>query len=168
MTTTETTAAVYVGTYRKYNEGSIFGGWLKLSDYANAEEFYDACKELHKDETDPEFMFQDYEGFPQSLYSESGNIDEIYEYLDFINDNSIDKDAFAAYMELGHDLEEAMKNFEEAYEGQWGSDREFCEQLFDEVNDIPDHLVGYIDYKQVTYDYMMDFQEQDGYYFRTF
>ena len=29
---------IYVGTYRKYNEGSIFGKWLKLSDYSDFEE----------------------------------------------------------------------------------------------------------------------------------
>ena len=31
---------VYVGTYAKYNNGSIFGEWLTLGDYENAEEFY--------------------------------------------------------------------------------------------------------------------------------
>ena len=41
---------IYVGTYAKYNDGSIFGKWLTLSDYADKEEFYEACKELHKDE----------------------------------------------------------------------------------------------------------------------
>ena len=52
---------VYVGTYAKYNNGSIFGEWLTLGDYENAEEFYNACRELHADETDPEFMFQDWD-----------------------------------------------------------------------------------------------------------
>lgn len=26
-------AKVYVSTYKKYNEGSLNGGWLNLSDY---------------------------------------------------------------------------------------------------------------------------------------
>lgn len=50
-------ARIYVGTYAKYNEGSIFGKWLDLSDYSDSEEFYEACRELHKDEEDPELMF---------------------------------------------------------------------------------------------------------------
>src|SRR5690606_41483633 len=32
-------ASIYVGTYGKYNAGSIFGKWLNLSDYADKEEF---------------------------------------------------------------------------------------------------------------------------------
>ena len=51
----------YVGTYGKYNEGSLEGKWLDLEDYTSYEEFCDACKELHKDEKDPEFMIQDWD-----------------------------------------------------------------------------------------------------------
>ena len=39
-------ASVYVGTYAKYNNGSLFGAWLDLSDYSDKEEFYEACREL--------------------------------------------------------------------------------------------------------------------------
>ena len=31
-------ARVYVGTYGKYNNGSLFGAWLDLSDYSDKEE----------------------------------------------------------------------------------------------------------------------------------
>ena len=66
-TTALSEASVYVGTYGKYNNGSLFGAWLDLSDYADKEEFYEACRELHKDEEDAEFMFQDYENIPENL-----------------------------------------------------------------------------------------------------
>ena len=32
--------AVYVGTWEKYNNGSIDGAWLKLQDFEDADEFY--------------------------------------------------------------------------------------------------------------------------------
>ena len=64
-------ARVYVGTYNKYNSGSLFGKWLDLSDYSDKDEFMEACRELHKDDQDPEFMFQDYENIPEALISES-------------------------------------------------------------------------------------------------
>ena len=70
-TATLSEASVYVGTYGKYNNGSLFGAWLDLSDYADKEEFYEACRELHKDEEDAEFMFQDWENVPEGLISES-------------------------------------------------------------------------------------------------
>ena len=52
---------VYVGTFRKYNEGSIEGAWIDLDKFANYEEFIAACRKLHADETDPELMIQDVE-----------------------------------------------------------------------------------------------------------
>ena len=33
-------ARVYVGTYNKYNNGSLFGKWLDLSDYSDKDEFF--------------------------------------------------------------------------------------------------------------------------------
>lgn len=78
-------ASVYCGTYAKYNNGDLAGKWLKFSDYNDSEEFMTACKELHDDETNPEFMFQDCENLPKSLYSESmseSEIDTIYEFIE--------------------------------------------------------------------------------------
>lgn len=52
--------AIYCGTYKKYNEGSLFGAWLDLRTFDSYEEFIDVCKQLHAEEEDPELMFQDY------------------------------------------------------------------------------------------------------------
>lgn len=60
-------ASVYVGTYKKYNEGNLYGAWLNLADYETYADFMKACKELHKDERDPEYMIQDSECFPDGL-----------------------------------------------------------------------------------------------------
>jgi antirestriction protein len=56
-----TNLRIYVGTYGKYNNGSLFGEWLEISKFSNLQEFYRYISELHKDENDPEFMFQDWE-----------------------------------------------------------------------------------------------------------
>lgn len=84
MATSATTPRIYVGTYAKYNSGSLEGKWLDLSDYSDAAEFMKACMELHADEADPELMFQDYEGFPADLYGESMSEDEIQAIYDAI------------------------------------------------------------------------------------
>ena len=60
-------ARVYVGTYNAYNNGSLRGGWLDLADYPKYSDFLAACRKLHKNERDPEFMIQDSEGFPDGL-----------------------------------------------------------------------------------------------------
>ena len=38
-TVTLSEARVYVGTYAKYNNGSLFGKWLDLSDYRTRTSF---------------------------------------------------------------------------------------------------------------------------------
>lgn len=67
---------LYVGTYAKYNSGSLAGAWLDLDKFKDADEFERACRRLHRDERTPEFMFQDVETDPgcdwqEGLYSES-------------------------------------------------------------------------------------------------
>lgn len=58
---------VYVGTYRKYNNGNLDGGWITLTDYPNYAAFMEACYKLHKDEHDPELMIQDCSDMPDGL-----------------------------------------------------------------------------------------------------
>ena len=129
---TETTPRLYVGTYAKYNSGSIFGAWIDLADYADADDFYAACKELHKDEDDPELMFQDYEGFPERLYGESGGVSEIYEYLDLVADMSDDeKSAFEEYIDDGNGVD--VDDFRDAWCGKYGDMKAYAEELADEL-----------------------------------
>lgn len=60
-------ARVYVGTYAKYNNGSIAGQWIDIEQFDNYNDFVAECRRIHKDENDPEFMIQDYEDFPDGL-----------------------------------------------------------------------------------------------------
>ena len=86
--TTLSAASVYVGTYGKYNNGSLSGAWLDLSDYSDKEEFYEACRELHKDEEDAEYMFQDWENVPESLIGESWISENFFALRDAVEDLS--------------------------------------------------------------------------------
>ena len=63
------TTKCYVGTYGKYNSGSLAGAWLDLSNYENYAAFVAACRELHKNEREPEFMIQDWESLPDGFSS---------------------------------------------------------------------------------------------------
>lgn len=74
-------ASVYVGTYGKYNSGSIAGKWINVSLHESKDKFIEACKKLHNDECNPEFMFQDYENIPSSMVDESFISEEIWEVL---------------------------------------------------------------------------------------
>lgn len=96
------TASIYVGTYAKYNNGSLYGKWLNLSDYSDYDELLTAMYKLHSDESDSEFMFQDYENcsfFEKlGLIGESYISSEIFEIADQMNDSGLDLEIFEAYL----------------------------------------------------------------------
>ena len=51
--------SVYVGTYGKYNDGSLCGLWIDLSSFDDYDDFINFCKAIHADEEDPELMAQE-------------------------------------------------------------------------------------------------------------
>lgn len=155
MTSNELAPRVYVGTYAKYNNGSIKGAWLDLTDYADEEAFLAACAELHSDESDPELMFQDFEGFPRSFYGESGIDSDIWDWLAMSDD---DKELLSVYrdnIDSNGDLDAAQEAFcgkydreiDWAYEtvddgGYLEGASDFCKQYFDYESFLHDAQVG--------------------------
>ena len=130
--------AIYVGTYGKYNSGSIQGSWLKLRDYKTLEEFYTACKKLHDNEYDPEFMFQDWESIPEIFISESW-IDPMF--FDLLNwHENIDLEAFYDYLDNVHgsikatdEISELIEGFEMSYFQNWDSFKDFVYDYYDNL-----------------------------------
>lgn len=155
--------SVYVGTYAKYNSGSINGAWVRLDQFDNADEFEAYCLELHKDEADPEFMYQDFENFPKDYYSESGIDAELWEFLALDDD---DRAMFEAYKEAG--LSGSIDDAREAYSGQFNNDIDFTMELLESCGDMPKDLPHYIhiDWERTARDIMYDYSEDNGYYFR--
>lgn len=167
--------SVYVGTYAKYNDGSIDGAWLNLLDYEDVKAFYEACKELHSDEVDPEFMFQDYEYIPEDLISEGSLEDTIFEYFAVIADFDDEKteafEIFRANNSSEKSIETQLEQFNDTYQGHYGSNaqRDFAEEwaensyLFENCNE---NLKRYFDYEAYVRDLFMDgFYEIDGHVF---
>jgi antirestriction protein len=134
--------AVYVGTYAKYNDGSIKGAWLNLEDYADKDEFLEACKELHKDEEDPEPMFQGYEGFPERYYSES-SIDE--KVWDWLNLDEEDRKILEAYIDLMNDSKATIDQAKDAYMGQAKSKEDWAADFLEETGGLSkDNAANYL------------------------
>jgi len=166
-------AAVYVGTYGKYNDGSIFGKWLNLSDYADKEEFYAACHELHNDEEDPEFMFQDYENIPEGLISECSISDNLFEVIEaFENMEENQKEPFLIWCNNGHrslsgeDINDLISAFESDYIGEYDSEEDFATELVEERSDLSDFAKQYFDYEAYARDlFLSDYWSDAGYVF---
>lgn len=140
-TTSSTEPRLYVGTYAKYNAGSLGGAWLTLSDYSDREDFLNACRELHKDEADPEFMFQCFEGFPRAWYCESSAPEPIlWEWLELSEDERL---AFGAYVDnIGDGA--TIEDFRDAWQGQWDSGADFAQNIAEDCGEIPKDLPAWI------------------------
>lgn len=152
--------AVYVGTYGKYNDGSLKGDWMYPADYDDLDEFYDALYELHKDEDDPELMFQDAENLPDNLYSESGFSEEAFEFAKAL-DEVDNPDAYMAYVDLFGNTD--ISSFEDAYVGEYSSDEDLAWELLDEGILADD---TYFDYEHFGRELKWDLdEEEDKYYY---
>ena len=172
----ETKPAIYVGTYRKYNEGSIAGKWIDLTEFVDYEAFLTDCKTLHADEEDPEYMIQDFESFPEIFYSESGLpseaiFDNIRKYAEMDSDQ---QPAFEAWTEMtGADEvtdDDIFDKFEEAFTGVYDSPKEYAEQFIEETggipDDLPDIIKNNIDYEGIAEEFRISgdvwYAKKDG------
>ncbi|KKI44078.1 antirestriction protein ArdA [Hafnia alvei] len=161
-----TTPSVYVGTYHKYNCGSIYGKWLDLTDFDDRADFYAACQALHADESDAEFMFQDWEGIPSQFVSECGiNWDFIDAYKRAEAEGS--EAAFIAWAE--YTGESDYEVFDDAYRGEAESEEDYAQEMVEDnglLNEVPESLRYYFDFEAYARDlFSSGYVFHDGYVF---
>lgn len=155
--------SIYVGTYAKYNNGSIAGKWLDLEDYTDKEEFIKACCQLHKDEEDPELMFQDWEGIPASMIGECWVSPDLWEIMQESN-----LEAVKAYLSIFNEWD--AEDFQDRFRGHFDSWQQMAEELLEETGEldrIPESLRYYFDFEKYARDMELggDFAEEDGFFF---
>ena len=138
---------VYVGTWAKYNSGSLYGKWFDLDDYTSYDDFIDDALEYHKDEEDPELDFQDYE-----LEDDFDKLFEEHtrEYIDAkeeIERCHEDRGLVATIANhLSWSARETADNIK--YLGDYASYYSSLEEYFyDEAANCPDNLRNFIDWK---------------------
>jgi len=108
MTKLSITPSIYIGTYKKYNNGDLSGKWLDLEDYNDFEDFINACKELHNDEKDPELMIQDTEDIHSSLAKYLDK--DLYTYLEACEKSS--PEIINALLDYGYNMDQALEDCE--------------------------------------------------------
>jgi antirestriction protein len=121
-----TTPRIYVGTYAKYNDGNLFGAWLDLDDYSDKESFEAACFELHKDEHDPELMFQDWENIPDGMIGESHLSADVFDWLEL---DEKDRRILQAYRD-NIDQTGSLEDATDAYRGTYDKATDFAEEFY--------------------------------------
>lgn len=153
--------SVYVGTYAKYNDGSLCGLWIDLSTFSDFDEFLTFCCAIHADEDDPELMAQDFENFPRQWYNEGfmqrGDFLMIQDYCKMCEEYG--EEAVDDYLEF----KDSLIDFEEAYCGEWRDEEDFARHIIDECYNLErtmGDLACYFDFKAFgrdlfAYDYYM-------------
>jgi hypothetical protein len=117
---TTTTPQIFLTDYASYNNGTQFefGHWVDLTDFSDADELREYIKNhfAECDKTSPlyspreEYMYTDFEGFPEQLYSECGmDFDKLFEYLELDED---DKIKVAFILDQGEKIDYALDHFE--------------------------------------------------------
>lgn len=165
------TISVYVGTWGKYNDGSIDGEWVDLSDFNTPEEFKEYCYgQLHADEEDAELMFQDVEGpsWVHEVISEYGmNYDMVWGWLAL---DDYEKPVVDGYIELYgingfNDFDELVEAAQDAYRGGEGQD--FDDWVQDDFSETMGHMSvsDFLDryYNWVDFDNAKMYMDNDGY-----
>lgn len=161
---------LYCGTYGKYNNGSIKGKWMDMTEYETAEDFFKACAELHSDEDDPEFMFQDFECFPENLYSESMSTKDVEPILAYAKLDAEQRELVADFTEAtgsgidSYDIEqiEGALVFT-ADPDSWDSiEEQYGYEYADSCMDIPEHVRPYFNFKSYGEDLMQGLSEANG------
>lgn len=82
------------------------------------------------------------------------HIRERYQEVEALKVGEADEvwNAYLAY--INNHGNEDVDEFQEAYQGVWGTEEEFAEQLFDDhfLSDVPENIRGYIDYEKFSND----------------
>ena len=118
-------ARVYVGTYGKYNNGSLFGAWLDLSDYSDKEDFQE---KLGDTEQEAFFVWCNYKSHD---LSEEDADDLVRDFQDEYQGQYDDEEDFAyQIVEECYDLPEFAKNYFD-YK-QFARDLFMCDYWFDD------------------------------------
>lgn len=142
---------IYVGTYHKYNNGSIKGDWLDLEDYASNDDFYEACRELHNDEPDPELMFQDWEDIPASFITECSLDERVWDWLELDEDDRQTVSLYLDEIDRQSTVEEAL----DCYDGEHDSEEDWARDFWYSTgmsSQLPEYAQNYIDYESYARD----------------
>lgn len=149
-------AQVYCGTVKKIRGGNTDGKWMKLSDYKNAEDFLDACRQLHADEKHPELFFEDWQDIPAPFISETRIAPCFWDVMNGLDES--EHEAFAEWAEyaLIEEDTDLVELFRDSYVGRYDTEEDFAEEIADETMDIPENIRCYFDYGAFARDLFID------------
>ena len=159
------------GLATTFNTTIEIAGRMDYSDFvAEVEDWQTEIREQLGLPEDAEIRYAvaDYEDIPEHLMAEAGPSETAWEYIEAMgNKDKVNEALWWA----AEGLDIPADRVDEAYAGTARSDEEFAENLANELGLIPadDAMswpMGHIDWEGAARDLMMDYAENDGFYFR--
>ena len=159
-------ASIYVGTYHKYNCGSLDGAWVDLESFNDEEELMEFLYRLHADEAEPEFMVQDYMNFPRRFYSESMNEHDFAELYEWLNLDEEEREMCEEYWEE-IDKSASVERITDSLIYSGDSNDYFDELAEEELSmcNAPECLRNYFDYESWRRDCALDYNVTSNFVF---
>jgi antirestriction protein len=130
-----------------YNAGKLHGKWIDCDQ--DSDIIWEEIREMLKESPEPiaeDWAIHDYENFGDLRISEYADIEKVAECAQLLEKHGLAFAAYASYVGEDYATEES---FEDAYCGEWDSEKAYAEDLFDEcyAHDIPENLRFYMDYE---------------------
>ena len=173
-TNTNDTPRIYVASLSDYNNGILHGVWIDVSGkdaediqgeiYTMLEASPSAARYGEQAE---EWAIHDHEGF-YGLLEENDSIGRAVELAGILEEHG---EAYAKYLEYFGSHWGTVADFEERYLGEWDSEREYAENLVEDLGllaGVPDTLARYFDIDAYAHDlFLGEYVFLDGYVFIT-
>ena len=168
-TTTDCTATecrIYVASLSDYNAGRLHGAWIDLDDCAGVGDIWDAINAMlakSREAGAEEWAIHDYEGLPDM--GENPDFEDLWVFYEALGEHGEAWGEYVEYIGVGY---ATVEGFEEAYVGAYDSEKDFAEQLVDDLgylDEIPEHLRYYFDYEAFARDlFIGDYHMTEGGY----
>lgn len=164
---------IYIGTYHKYNCGSLAGEWVELP-VADIDEVLEriAKKAPAENPEDAEFMIQDFENDLNFKIDECDSITELNELAEASERWSEDeKEAFGVFIDNGYDFGEAAQKVKDHEYFYISADNEtelaqnYVEDVYGDLSRMPrEELERYFDFEAFGRDLAFSFTQTDSGY----
>lgn len=136
--------------------------WLKLADFDNEDQFLNKARKILGVGKRIELDFVDFSNIDEQMTNDLG---KYYELEKEFNDlDETEQQALTAWLDDDYyrykdfDASEIIEKFRDAYQGQWDSERDFAEQLFEDCysSEVSEFARNYFDYEAFARDLFID------------
>lgn len=143
------------------------GAWLDMESLSTWEEIGEALAAEGYQANGGDIFVADAEGFAKCFTGKYGDFD-LVKFVELRDDadSYTDWEAYSVYVDNISTQYASFDDFQDSYQGKYGSKEEFVEDLYNRCYDIPDHLQNYIDWEKVARDFFCgDYIFIDGHVF---